>query len=204
MCIRDSLMIAYDRAPFSASPVKWNLPKLWTTSIILGILLAIGTWVCYGTLMHIPNVDGFISERAGLVHKSGFVAQILFLEIALTQNWLIFITRSQGTIWSSCPSWQLAGAVLVVDVVASLFCRFGLFTNGLRTDWITIIQVWIFSLLVFALMAIVYHLLQTGDWVDNLLNWRSRRAARQTKMIEDFAIALQRVSVRHEQESQAE
>ena len=46
-----TLMIAYDNAPFSKVPVKWNLPKLWGTSIILGIVLAGGTWLCLSTLL---------------------------------------------------------------------------------------------------------------------------------------------------------
>jgi H+-transporting ATPase len=30
-----TLMIAYDNAPFSSVPVKWNLPKLWGMSVLL-------------------------------------------------------------------------------------------------------------------------------------------------------------------------
>jgi H+-transporting ATPase len=40
-----TLMIAYDNAPYSKTPVKWNLPKLWGMSVLLGVVLAIGTWV---------------------------------------------------------------------------------------------------------------------------------------------------------------
>ena len=40
-----TLAIAYDNAPFSRTPVKWNLPKLWGMSVLLGIALAVGTWI---------------------------------------------------------------------------------------------------------------------------------------------------------------
>jgi H+-transporting ATPase len=55
------------------------------------------------------------------------VQEILFLEVALTESWVIFITRmaqDQGTpfVW---PSWQLVGAVLGVDILATIFALFG-------------------------------------------------------------------------------
>jgi len=37
-----TLAIAYDNAPFSKTPVKWNLPKLWGMSVLLGVVLAVG------------------------------------------------------------------------------------------------------------------------------------------------------------------
>ncbi|TKA27868.1 hypothetical protein B0A49_13761, partial [Cryomyces minteri] len=36
-----TLAIAYDNAPFSKTPVKWNLPKLWGMSVLLGVILAV-------------------------------------------------------------------------------------------------------------------------------------------------------------------
>lgn len=45
-----TLAIAYDNAPFSKTPVKWNLPKLWGMSVLLGVVLAIGTWITLTTM----------------------------------------------------------------------------------------------------------------------------------------------------------
>lgn len=53
---------------------------------------------------------------------------MLFLEVALTESWIIFITRMSpgdkagGFVW---PSWQLVGAVFGVDILATLFALFG-------------------------------------------------------------------------------
>ena len=38
-----TLAIAYDNAPYSPKPVKWNLPVLWGTAIPIGIMLFAGT-----------------------------------------------------------------------------------------------------------------------------------------------------------------
>lgn len=45
-----TLAIAYDNAPFSKTPIKWNLPKLWGMSVLLGVALAIGTWITLTTM----------------------------------------------------------------------------------------------------------------------------------------------------------
>jgi len=116
-----TLAIAYDNAPYSKTPVKWNLPKLWGISTILGIILAIGTWI---TL-----TSTFVGGH-GIIQNFGERDEVLFLEITLTENWLIFITRANGPFWSTIPSWQLAGAIAIVDLVATFFCLFGWFVGG--------------------------------------------------------------------------
>ena len=74
-----TLAIAYDNAPFSKTPVKWNLPKLWGMSVLLGIVLAIGTWITLTTML----AQG---ENGGIVQNFGKIDPVLFLEISLTEN----------------------------------------------------------------------------------------------------------------------
>jgi H+-transporting ATPase len=49
-----TIAIAYDNAHFEQRPVQWQLPKIWVISVILGVLLALGTWVLRGSLF-LPN-----------------------------------------------------------------------------------------------------------------------------------------------------
>lgn len=84
-----TLAIAYDNAPYSKTPVKWNLPKLWGMSILLGLVLAAGTWVALTTIMN-------SGEEGGIIQNFGERDEVLFLEISLTENWLIFITARTG------------------------------------------------------------------------------------------------------------
>ena len=95
-----TVAVAYDNAHSEARPVEWQLPKIWIISVILGVLLALGTWIIRGTL-YLPS--------GGIVQNFGNIQEILFLEVALTENWLIFVTRGGKTL----PSWQLVGAILV-------------------------------------------------------------------------------------------
>ena len=191
-----TLAIAYDNAPYSKTPVKWNLPKLWGMSVLLGIVLAVGTWITLTTMFphQTPEKQGI---DGGIVQNFGRRDPILFLEISLTENWLIFITRANGPFWSSLPSWQLAGAILTVDILATLFTIFGWFVGG-QTSIVAVVRVWIFSFGVFCVMAGVYYLLQGSQGFDNLMHGKSPQKKLKQRSLEDFVVSLQRVSTQHE------
>jgi len=174
-----TLMIAYDQAPYSKSPVKWNLPKLWAMSVILGVVLAAGTWIALATML-VGGLNG------GIAQDNGVLDSILFLQIVLTENWLIFITRADGPFWSSCPSWQLGLAVFVVDVVATFMAWYGPFNDYQRTSVIALIRVWIFSFGVFCLMAGIYYLFDGSSGFDNLINLREQTQPMKAAEKEDF------------------
>jgi H+-transporting ATPase len=186
-----TLAIAYDNAPYSQTPVKWNLPKLWGMSVLLGIVLAIGTWITV-TTMYAHGPDG------GIVQNFGNMDEVLFLQIALTENWLIFITRANGPFWSSLPSWQLAGAVLVVDIVATLFCIFGWFMHQEQTSIVAVVRIWVFSFGIFCVMGGIYYILQDSVGFDNLMHGKSPKGSQKQRSLEDFVVSLQRVSTQHE------
>ncbi|ETS77538.1 Plasma membrane ATPase [Pestalotiopsis fici W106-1] len=186
-----TLAIAYDNAPFSKSPVKWNLPKLWGMSVCLGIILAVGTWVTV-TTMYAQGEDG------GIVQNFGNMDEVLFLEISLTENWLIFITRANGPFWSSIPSWQLTGAILVVDILATCFTIWGFFEGGEQTSIVAVVRIWIFSFGVFCVMGGIYYLMSGSQGFDNMMHGRSIKGNQKQRSLEDFVVSLQRVSTQHE------
>ena len=187
-----TLAIAYDKAPFSRTPVKWNLPKLWGISIIMGLILAGASFICLTTMDLTPTADGIV--HGGIAENVGKRDSILFLEIALSQNWLIFITRADGPFWTSWPSWPLITAVLMVDAVATLFCVFGLLNGGQREPvkhLVTTARVWVFSFGIFCLMAGVYYLLNDFPAFDRIMHgkWARKREHRNKKM-EDLGTLL--------------
>ncbi|KAI0305222.1 plasma-membrane proton-e [Multifurca ochricompacta] len=172
-----TIAIAYDNAPFARAPVEWQLPRIWIISTILGGLLAAATWVLRGTLF---------LDNGGIIQNWGSVQEILFLEVALTENWLIFVTRGTG----SWPSWQLVGAILGIDILASIFALFGWISgpdphNG-HTDIVTVVTVWGFSFGVTIILALVY----------SLLNKISR--GKKNEKHEDFLTNLRRLTLVHE------
>lgn len=167
-----TVAVAYDNASFERRPVQWQLPKIWVVSIILGILLALGTWVIRGS-MFLPN--------GGFIQNWGSIQEIIFLEVALTENWLIFITRGAET-W---PSLKLILAIFGVDALATIFCLFGWFSNrDMITDpfdqyqpketsngWTNIVDVvrlWGYSIGVTVVIALVYFALNKWKWLEDL------------------------------------
>ncbi len=182
-----TLAIAYDNAPFSKLPVKWNLPKLWGTSVILGIVLAIGTWITLTTMFAGPSKDGFY--HGGIVQNFGKLDEVLFLQISLSENWLIFITRANGPFWSSVPSWQLTGAILIVDIVATFFCLFGFFVGG-RTSIVAVVRIWLFSFGVFCVLGGLYYLLADSQGFDNLMHGKSPNKNAKQRSLEDFGMSI--------------
>ncbi|KAI0045238.1 plasma-membrane proton-e [Auriscalpium vulgare] len=181
-----TIAIAYDRAPYAKGPVEWQLPKIWIISTVLGLILAGGTWVLRGTL--------FLSN-GGVIQNYGSIQEILFLEVSLTENWLIFVTRGPET-W---PSWQLVCAILAIDILASIFCLFGWISgpaphNG-HTDIVTVIRVWAFSFGITVIAALVYFILNKITFLDNL--GKSKRGMKNKKQ-EDFLTNLRRLTLVHE------
>lgn len=187
-----TLAIAYDNAPYDPEPVKWNLPRLWGMSIILGVILAVGTWITLTTM--------FMS-KGGIIQNFGSIDGVLFLEISLTENWLIFITRANGPFWSSLPSWQLSGAVLIVDIIATCFTLFGWWSQN-WTDIVTVVRTWIFSFGVFCVMGGAYYLMSTSQAFDDLCNGKKQKKPEQDRRsVEDFLVSMARVSTQHEKSS---
>merc|ERR1711964_295325 len=191
-----TIAVAYDNAHFEQRPVEWQLPKIWIISVVLGILLALGTWVIRGA-MFMPN--------GGIINNFGSIQGILFLEVSLTENWLIFVTRG-GETW---PSWQLIGAIFGVDVLSTVF---GWLTGGRgepsdpetvnrllstdgRTSIVTVVIVWGYSIGVSIVIAIVYYLMNRMAWLDNL--GRAKRSRADTQM-ENILSHLSKVAIAHE------
>ncbi|KAI1803761.1 plasma-membrane proton-e [Daldinia bambusicola] len=195
-----TVAVAYDNAHVEPRPVEWQLKKIWVISVILGSLLAAGTWIIRATMF---------LRNGGVVQNFGSIQEVLFLEVALTENWLIFVTRG-GQTW---PSWQLVGAILGVDALATIFALFGwlsgsgggvmqttphtAFVNSHNgwTDIVTVVVVWAYSIGVLIFIAIVYLALNSFSWINNL--GRKDRNKKDTQ-IENIIGHINKLAVEHE------
>lgn len=195
-----TVAVAYDNAHVEERPVEWQLKKIWVVSIILGLLLAAGTWIARGTMF---------LRSGGIIQRFGSIQEVLFLQVALTENWLIFVTRG-GKTW---PSWQLVTAIFGVDVIATIFCLFGwlsgsgggvmrttpptAFNNSSNgwTDIVTVVVIWLYSLGVIVFIAIIYYCLQRVDWINDL--GRKDRHKQDTHL-ENILVHLNKLALEHE------
>jgi hypothetical protein len=119
----------------------------------------------------------------------------LSLQVTLTENWLIFITRSANGLLDTYPSWQLVAAVLAVDILATLFAIFGWF-SGVRTDIVTVVRIWVYAVGVTAVISIIYYALNNSSIFSNLVRGK---ISKKNKNLEDFMANLELVSAMHEQ-----
>ncbi|KAJ6552727.1 hypothetical protein B0H19DRAFT_1154803 [Mycena capillaripes] len=188
-----TIAIAYDRAPYAKSPVEWELAKVWAISTVMGLILAAGTWAIRGTLLRSPT--------GGIIQNYGSVQEILFLEVALTESWVIFVTRmSQGSNEENVlPSFQLLAAVFGVDILASIFCLFGWIsgaeTHNGHVDIVTVVRIWCFSFGVTVVVALVYYVMNKWNWLAHI--GRMPRSKKNEKL-ENFIAELQRLTIHHE------
>lgn len=191
-----TVAVAYDNAYSEERPVEWQLPKIWIISTVLGFLLAAGTWILRGTMF---------LRSGGIVQNFGAVQPILFLEVSLTENWLIFVTRGAKT-W---PSFQLVIAIFGVDVIATIFCIFGWMSGDPQitspptafeqrgdgwVDVVTVVLVWLYSIGVTIIIAIVYYLLNRIKWLDEL---GRKDRSRKDPIIENTIAALSKLALEH-------
>ena len=200
-----TVAVAYDHASYELRPVEWQLPKIWVISVVLGVLLALATWVIRGT-MFLP--DG------GIIQNWGSIQEVLFLEVALTENWLIFITRGADT-W---PSLQLIGAILGVDALATIFTLFGWLSNRDMitdpydqfistpkethngwTDIVTVVRIWGYSIGVTIVIALIYYALNRIRWLDEL--GRTKRSKGDVQVATVLS-HLAQMSVQYEKEAE--
>jgi len=117
-----------------------------------------------------------------------------------------FVTRG-GKTW---PSWQLIGAILGVDALATIFCAFGWLSGGISnatsprglwqqredgwTDIVTIVVIWGYSIGVTIVIAIVYYLLNRITWLDNL---GRKNRSHKDPAIENMIAALSKLALEH-------
>ncbi|KAJ6573491.1 plasma-membrane proton-e [Mycena vulgaris] len=189
-----TIAIAYDRAPYAKTPVEWELPKVWVISTIMVLQLSTFSAAVRGTLLRSPT--------GGIIENFGSVQEILFLEVALTESWVIFVTRlSQGNNEENVlPSFQLLAAVFGVDILASLFCLFGWISgpeshHGYVIIPVTVVRIWCFSFGITVVVALAYFILNKWEWLGHI--GRLPRSKKNEKL-ENFLTELQRLTIHHE------
>ena len=170
-----TLAIAYDNAPFSQLPVKWNLSKLWIQSLVLGAVLTIGTVL----LNQLNGPGGAFSGDIATIES------LVFLEVALNESWTIFITRATGTS-KSLPSWPLVCAVLFVDGLSTVICVFQWFSpvSDTKTGPIQVIEIWVYSFFVFFIMWLTFWILETKRVYERIKGWGQVMSSQKKRAME--------------------
>ena len=141
------MTIAYDNAKTSPTPVRWDMGRILSVSLILGLLSVIQS----SGLLYV----GWQFLHAGadlpswLPHfNQSHLQTAMFLQLVVGGHLMLLVARSSGFFLKPpLPSWILMVAILGTQIFASLLCRYGWLDLVPAISWQLIGLVWVYNLI---------------------------------------------------------
>jgi H+-transporting ATPase len=114
------MTLSLDRVLPSMTPDHWDLAEIFCYAIAYGLYLTLSTIVLY-IVMHDTN---FFENRFGVeaIKDVGDPRghMVIYLQVAIISQALIFITRSHGWSWMERPSVALMLAFCLAQLISSI------------------------------------------------------------------------------------
>ncbi|KAF9913719.1 plasma membrane H+-ATPase [Lobosporangium transversale] len=139
------LTISKDRVMPSQYPNHWDLKEIFTSAIVYGIYLTASTLAFFAVAYHTSffsnmGLDSFDNSNQWKLHS------IIYLQVSILSQALIFVTRSQGVSFIERPSAILLLAFIFAQIIATLiavYANWG-FTQiqGCGWGWAAAVWVW--------------------------------------------------------------
>jgi len=126
------LSIAYDRVGYSDEPESWKMGIVLGISTILGIT---GVVASFGLF--------YLGERVFHLSRD-FIRPLMYLKLSVAGHLTIFLTRTRGPFWSTCPARILLGAVFGTQLIATLIAVYGVLMPAIGWGWA--LAVWGYAL----------------------------------------------------------
>jgi len=124
------MTIAYDRTAVDPQPVRWDMRRIVTVSMVLGL---IGVGETLGLLWYAHDV---------LALDIGSIQTFVFLKLAVSGHLTLFVARSKQAFWQKpWPAPALLWSAVVTKLLATLFV---LFPFGLIAPigWKAVVAIW--------------------------------------------------------------
>ncbi|KAH9963486.1 plasma-membrane proton-e [Lactifluus volemus] len=145
------MTLSVDRVLPSSTPDSWDLAEIFAYAVAYGIYLTLSTVVLVIVILESDffqrkfNVS-LNSPPGQIDHNDKQLHTIVYLQVAIISQALIFVTRSHGFFFMERPSYALMGAFCVAQLVSSIiagFANWG-FTSiqKISGGWIGIVWVW--------------------------------------------------------------
>jgi H+-transporting ATPase len=145
------MTLSVDRVLPSSTPDSWDLTEIFAYAVAYGIYLTLSTIILVVVILesdffqrtfhvHLDSPPGQIDHNDPQLHT------IVYLQVAIISQALIFVTRSHGFFFMERPSVALMAAFCLAQLVSSIiagFANWG-FTHIQKISgaWIGIIWVW--------------------------------------------------------------
>ncbi|WP_085587487.1 plasma-membrane proton-efflux P-type ATPase [Thalassospira sp. MCCC 1A01428] len=160
------MMIAYDNAPVSPRPVRWDMATTLTMSCMLGVLGVVASFLLFWICEQYLHLD------------RGLIQSLIFLKLLVAGHLTIYLTRNKGAIWHKpWPSLKLFIATEITQIVGTLAAVYGWFITPVG---------WKYALLIWA-YALIWFVINSGFKIMayRLLAYREARQARHIARMTD-------------------
>ena len=142
------MTIAYDNAKTSPTPVRWDMGRILSVSLILGLLSVIqssGLLYVGWQFLHAAAAD----LPSWLPHfNQSHLQTAMFLQLVVGGHLMLLVVRSSGFFLKPpLPSWILMVAILGTQLFASFLCRYGWLDLVPAISWQLIGLVWVYNLI---------------------------------------------------------
>jgi H+-transporting ATPase len=143
------MTLSVDRVLPSNTPDSWNLPEIYAYAVAYGLVLTASTIA----LVCIIKETSFFQDTFG-VQLSSFpvdsndpqLHMVIYLQVAIISQALIFTTRAHGFFFMERPSTALIVAFCIAQLISSIIAAYGNwgFTHirAISGGWIGIVWVW--------------------------------------------------------------
>ncbi|RDB27085.1 ATPase 8, plasma membrane-type [Hypsizygus marmoreus] len=143
------MTLSVDRVLPSMTPDSWDLTEIFAFAIAYGLYLSASTIALVCVIVEtnfFQNKFGVNLEETPTVPNDPQLHMIIYLQVAMTSQALIFITRSHGFFFMERPSTALLAAFGLAQLVSSIIAAYGNwgFTDirAISGGWIGIVWVW--------------------------------------------------------------
>jgi len=140
------MTLSVDRVLPSNTPDSWDLAEIFAYAIAYGLYLALSTILLFVVIVYTTFFEDSFGVDAYKEANDDHMHMIIYLQVAMISQALIFVTRSHGFFFMERPSFALMGAFCLAQLVACIIAAFANwgFTaiRGISGGWIGIIWVW--------------------------------------------------------------
>ncbi|KAJ6536698.1 hypothetical protein DFH09DRAFT_1249792 [Mycena vulgaris] len=143
------MTLSVDRVLPSNTPDSWDLAEIFSYAIAYGLYLTLSTI----SFVIIILETTFFQDKFGVAldsfpvqHNDYQLHMLVYLQVAIISQALIFVTRSHGFCFMERPSTALLAAFCVAQLISSIIAAYANwgFTKiqGISGGWIGIVWVW--------------------------------------------------------------
>jgi len=148
------MTLSVDRVLPSSTPDSWDLAEIFSFAVAYGLYLTMSTIALVLVVLETNFFERKFKvntiDKKGKYHpkdpNNPQIHTIVYLQVAIISQALIFVTRSHGFFFMERPSTALLGAFCLAQLVSSIIAAYGDwgFTNiqGVSGGWIGIVWVW--------------------------------------------------------------